>query len=487
MSKDDEKIEAASSPPDQPPILDARDWTGPDDPGNPRNFSLTRRIASTFAVTFFAFGSTFGASVYSPGIQDVVRQFHVSEELAILPLSMYTVGLALGPLIGSPLCETCGRKLVYLITGPLFALFTLGAGFSNNIAALVVCRFFAGFAAAPAIGNASATIIDYTAGRYRTVIMSFYFSIPIIGACSGPLVGGLVAQATNWRWTQWTIIFLLIAFYIPILFTRESYKKIILRRRAKKLGVPGPTEVARTWLQFVQHFLRTQLIRPVHMLFTEPIVTLVCIYNSFLFGLIYLFIVASPWVYETYYGFGITGQSLSFLGLIIGATIAPIPLIVLDHYLYQPRLKRFGGQSAPDEQFPAENRLFGALVASFVQPAALFGFAWTARRSIHWIVPMIFQAISMMTSIMIYAPCQLFMLDTYGPLYGASAAGAAMLTRYGVSAAFPLFALQLYRKLGVGWATSLLAFCSLAMAPIPWLFWRCGERLRGRTKYETSI
>ena len=61
-----------------------------------------------------------------------------------------------------------------------------------------------------------------------------------------------------------------------------------------------------------------------------------------------------------------------------------------------------------------------------------------------------------------------------------------MLTRYLFSAAFPLFALQLYRGLGVAWATSLLAFCTLAMAPIPWLFWRCGERLRGKTKYETS-
>jgi len=61
-----------------------------------------------------------------------------------------------------------------------------------------------------------------------------------------------------------------------------------------------------------------------------------------------------------------------------------------------------------------------------------------------------------------------------------------MFTRYGFSAAFPLFALQLYRKLGVGWATSLLAFCTLALAPIPWLFWRCAERLRSKTKYETS-
>lgn len=467
-------------------IVHARDWSGPNDQGNPRNFSLLRRISTTFAVTFLAFVSTFAASVYSPGALDVAKQFNVSEEVALLPLSLYTVGLALGPLLGSPLCETLGRKIVYLITSPLFAFFTLGAGFSSNVTSLTICRFFAGVFAAPAVGNASATIIDHIAGRYRTVIMSFYFSIPIVGASCGPLVGGLVNQAKGWRWTQWTIIFFLIPIYVPILFTKESYKKIILQRRAKKLGVEGPPQDDYTPLEFLQHFLRTQLVRPIHMLFTEPIVTLVCTYNGFLFGLIYLFVVASPWVYENYYDFGVTGQSLSFLGLIIGAIIAPFPLIVLDHYLYQPRLKRYQQQHGTGDGFPAENRLFGALVGSFIQPATLFGFAWTARSSIHWIVPMLFQCLSMTVSILIYVSVQLFMMDTYGALYGASAAGAAMFTRYFISAAFPLFALQLYQRLGVGWATSLLAFCTLAMAPIPWLFWRCAGRLREGTKYETS-
>jgi MFS family permease len=223
------------------------------------------------------------------------------------------------------------------------------------------------------------------------------------------------------------------------------------------------------------------------MLVTEPIVTLVCLYNGFLFGLLYLFIVASPWVFEYYYNFNIIGQSLSFLGLAIGTALAPFPLIIVDHFLYQPRLKRFQQQNPSDERFPPENRLYAALIGSFIQPAALFGFAWTARPDIHWIVPIIFQCFAMIASIMIYAPASLFMLDTYGPLYGASAAGAAMLSRYALSAAFPLFALQLYRKLGVGWATSFLAFCTLGMAPIPWLFWRCGEQLRRRTKYETSV
>lgn len=316
--------------------------------------------------------------------------------------------------------------------------------------------------------------------------MGIYYSVPTLGAVVGPLVGGFVANAKSWRWTQWTIIFFIITFYIPIFFTKETYKKTILQRRARRLNIPGPPHDDLAPLPFILHFVRTQLIRPLHMLLTEPIVTLVCLYSGFLFGLLYLFVVASPWVYTHYYAFTPTGINLSFLGLILGVAIAPVPQMAIDHYIYQPRLAQFQATHEPDEQFPSENRLFGAMLAAFVQPAALLGFAWTVRPEVHWVVPILFQCLTMAASVMIYSSVNLFMMDTYGALYGASAAGASMMSRYIISAAFPLFALQLYRGLGVGWGTSLLAFCTLAMAPIPLLFYRCGERLRGRTKYETS-
>ena len=67
------------------------------------------------------------------------------------------------------------------------------------------------------------------------------------------------------------------------------------------------------------------------------------------------------------------------------------------------------------------------MMAAFLLPAALFGFAWTTRASIPWIVPITFQGLINLLNLLIYAPCNTYLLDAYGPLYGASAAGAAML------------------------------------------------------------
>ena len=302
-----------------------------------------------------------------------------------------------------------------------------------------------------------------------------------------PLLGGFVVKTKGWRWTQWVTLFFIVTFFIPIVVTRESYKKTILQRRANKLNVQGPHQQHRSVFETSKYFLMTLFLRPLHMLITEPIVTIVCVYNGFLFGLMYTFVVASPWVFQHYYGFGLTGQSLSFIGLMAGTASAPLPLLLIDVCIYQPRLKRFqGGNLDAETQFPPEHRLYPSMIASFVLPGCLLAFAWTARIGVQWAVPIMFQGLAFTATVMVYSSMNLFMVDAYGPLYGASAAGAAMFSRYGLSAAFPLFALKFYRALGVGWATSTLAFCTLIMAPMPWLFWRLGKFLRSKTKYETS-
>lgn len=47
----------------------------------------------------------------------------------------------------------------------------------------------------------------------------------------------------------------------------------------------------------------------------------------------------------------------------------------------------------------------------------------------------------------------------------------------------PLFSNKLYQKLDVGWAFSLLAFIALALTPVPWAFYRFGERWRAKEKF----
>lgn len=462
------------------------DWTGPDDPDNPRNFSRAWRFFITASVTLLAFVATTAGAIYAPAQDTVEEEFHCSDTVAILPLSMYNWGLAFGPIVGAPLSEAYGRKAVFIYATPIFIFFQLGGGFSKDVQTLIICRFFSGMFGSPLISNASATILDLTSGSYRGVALGIYYSLPSFGAVLGPLIGGFVVANNDWRWTQWVAVILTAALYIPVCFMRETYKKVVLQRRAIRLGLQDSSSQRTSPGRAFRYFVTVLVQRPLHMLFTEPIVTLISLYNAFILSLFYTFVVSVPWIFRTYYGFDATGETLSFLGLNIGAILVPIPMILIDLRFYQKRLSQWRLRHADDDPLPPENRLISSLTGSFVLPVGMFIVAWTAQYRVHWAVPIFFQGVVMLSSMLVYAGATLYMLDAYGPLYGASASGALQLSRYMLSAAFPLFALRMFQTLGVGWALSLLGFITLLMAPIPWLFWYYGPQIRARSRYETS-
>ena len=81
---------------------------------------------------------------------------------------------------------------------------------------------------------------------------------------------------------------------------------------------------------------------------------------------------------------------------------------------------------------------------------------------------------------------QTYIVDTF-TRYAASAMAANTVLRSLFGATFPLFGLQMYAKLGLGWGNTLLAFIALAMCPIPWLFFWYGERLRTNPKFQIQF
>lgn len=76
---------------------------------------------------------------------------------------------------------------------------------------------------------------------------------------------------------------------------------------------------------------------------------------------------------------------------------------------------------------------------------------------------------------------QNYLLDAY-PRYAASVTAALAVLRSLLGALLPLGGLQMYQTLGLGWGNSLLAFISLALVPIPFVFFLFGERIRNKYK-----
>jgi MFS family permease len=81
-----------------------------------------------------------------------------------------------------------------------------------------------------------------------------------------PIIGGFAAQYKSWQWTQWSMIFIALAAFLIALPMRETYKPIILARRAKKHGIIPPADPAAAK---VKTAIALKVVRPLHMLCTE--------------------------------------------------------------------------------------------------------------------------------------------------------------------------------------------------------------------------
>jgi hypothetical protein len=133
-------------------------WEGPDDPANPKNWSMKRKWAATFIISSFTFVSPVSSSMISPALGVISKDFGITNTVeAQLTLSIFVLAYAIGPLFLGPLSEIYGRVLVLQLSNLFYLAWNLGCGFAQNSSQLMAFRFLSGLGgSAPlAIGGVS--------------------------------------------------------------------------------------------------------------------------------------------------------------------------------------------------------------------------------------------------------------------------------------------------------------------------------------------
>jgi len=185
-------------------------------------------------------------------------------------------------------------------------------------------------------------------------------------------------------------------------------------------------------------------------------------YHSRFFAYPYCFQAAWDWTAEQ--------SSLSFLGVLVGVILGCPTITVSDCTWWFRRFPARGRKIHP------EDRLLWLIVAAILLPEGLFWFAWTSSLGTPW-------PAQVCASILIGAEIVLNLLSTTSYviecyLRNANSAMAAYVSvRSAVAASFPLFAIQMFEKLGAQRAASLLASLCVALAHTTAIFWVYGEKI----------
>ncbi|OTA54163.1 MFS general substrate transporter [Hypoxylon sp. EC38] len=453
----------------------------PDDPRNPMNFSAFRRWLITGVVAFATLAVALVSSAYSGGVAEIIAAFRISQEIAILGVSLFVVGFAVGPLLWAPLSELFGRQLLFFVTYGALTAFNAGCAGAQNPQTLMVLRFFAGAFGSSPLTNAGGVIADMFTAAQRGQAMAIFAAAPFLGPVIGPIIGGFLGVGAGWRWVMGFLaafsgtLWLLGTFLVP-----ETYAPVLLRRRAAKLS----KMTGKHYISIVDRdqgrialgeSFKIALSRPWILLFREPIVFLLSVYMAIIYGTLYMLFAAFPIVYQQGRGWSAGIGGLAFLGILVGMLFAIA-------YTFPDNKRYIRVQEEHDGFAPPEARLTPTLVGSIFLPIGLFWFAWTNYPSIHWMasisagVPFGFGMVLVFLSIMNY------LIDSY-TIFAASVLAANSVLRSLFGAAFPLFTTYMYQNLGIHWASSIPAFLALACVPFPFLFYKYGAAVRKRCKF----
>jgi hypothetical protein len=274
---------------------------------------------------------------------------------------------------------------------------------------------------------------------------------------------------------------------VGLIFIRESYTPVLLRRKAR-LGVSGSSmSLPKLWSVLFWHDffsrLSVHLARPLRLLAQRPIIQVLAVIIAVDFGTYTFLLSTFATLYVDRYGQSKSSSSLHYIAISIGCVAATqIGGRTLD-VVYR-RLR----DRSPDRQGRPEFRVPWMVPGVVLTPVGLFWYGWAAQRSVSWIVVDIGAAINTAGGFIVSQALLAYLLDEFAE-YAASASAASRLPSYIAGFAFPIFAPQLYERLGYGWGNSLLAFVWIVLiGPVPLALWLWGDKLRamGRRDDESA-
>ncbi|KAI4142342.1 MAG: hypothetical protein L6R39_004979 [Caloplaca ligustica] len=473
-------LEAAPPKECEDSTVDTIDWDVPHDVLNPINWSDRKRWAHIITVAILGLIPNMAATMIAPGIDGVVADFGVhSSAISSIAMTIFLLGLALGPMFLSFTGEIYGRLPVYHAANIVFIAFMIGNALSKNITQFMVFRIISGGAGGMPLAMGGGTIADVTLPANRGLATALFSLGPLAGPVLGPVIGGFLAARHGWRWTFWLLAILGgAAEAITLLVMRETSPRILLERKAAHLRRSTGNPHLRSKLAHEstpRQVLAQALVRPTMLLARSPVVLALSLYAALVFGVIYLLFITFNDVFVHQYRFSPALSGLAYLGLGIALVLGVAVFGTLNPRIQTARMKA-DGMDKPKPEY----RLLLMIWFSPCVPLGLFIYGWTVYHRVHWIVPIIGTFSIGLGAYFVLMPTQLYLIELFGSKGAAAALSANNLLRYMGGTFLPLAGPRLYKALGYGWGNTLLGFLALLFAMPPVLFYKYGERLRSR-------
>ena len=266
-------------------------------------------------------------TIAAPAITIIAADVHISSAfVSALCLSIFLIGVGLGPFLLAPLSEVYGRLPVLHLTNLFFIIFNTACGFSQSEGQLLAFRLLSGIGSCAGLSVGGGVIGDLWQPERRGRAVAIYTLGPLIGPAVGPIIGGFVAEGTSWRWVFWAISIAAAAVQLSAaFFLRETYGPAILARKARRIRVMSPQRKLRTEAYDPEKtplkLMRTNLRRPLKLIGSQVIIQFLTTYMALLYGIMWLLLFSFPLMWTDQYLESPSIGSLNYISVGLGFVV----------------------------------------------------------------------------------------------------------------------------------------------------------------------
>lgn len=248
---------------------------------------------------------------YLPAFPEIADGFGIPHADVGLTLSAYVATLGLAQLVGGPLSDRYGRKLILFIGLTVFAIAAVMIAQATSLSGLVSWRIVQGIGGAFCAVSVPAIVRDQVGGQEAARLFGLIGLIMFIAPAAAPSLGALMLALGNWHW-----IFVVLAGYA--LFLAVVLQCALFPRLKPRPSAVTPVKTLVTnYLLVLQHQTTMRFVG----------IQVLC------FSTMMLFITHASFIYQEWFGLSNSAFSILFA--------ANIGLMAVLNLINRPLLRRF--------------------------------------------------------------------------------------------------------------------------------------------------
>ncbi|KAI1106969.1 MFS general substrate transporter [Jackrogersella minutella] len=408
----------------------------------------------------------------------VQEKYGGSTQVVTLGQSMFILGTAVGPAFLGPLSDIGGRKWIYVASIGIYAILNVGTALARNLPMLIIFQFLCGVAGSTALSNVAGTIADLFgdmdgAGQPMALFVMSANTGPSIGSP----IGELIAENENLGlpWIFWINVIIGGGFAIIMCFIPETLPRIVISNSAREHKSSDPNEVV-VMEEHVDVIREMRFVTSMafRIMFTEPIVTFLGIYNGFAYGLLYLYLDGVFDVFVVNNGLSYMDADLTYLNFVVGVTVM-FAFVPVQTWFYKRDRKRNGGIGRPEARF------LTSLLFVWGFPISLLWFAFTCDGSVSFWSPVVAGGVLGFCDPLLWLSMLNYIADSYTNV-AASAIAAFLIPSFLIAAGCCHIGLVMFDNLGAKWAMATLGFISFGLVALVYVLYFFGARIRSWSK-----